>query len=161
MRKSVAAVSLGLALCAPSAGLERVQETTSAHEYGAVEVVLFFTTECAPCREVIPVWNDLVRESDTEGLEVSFRAVSGELADDIRLYLEGQPIAGEVVSDPAVDLARAYGLQKLPSVVVVRPGQGTEILTPERLTLARLRAIVGEVMTTQSSRRQDPVGYDH
>jgi thiol-disulfide isomerase/thioredoxin len=155
MQKLLIGAFLAVVLAAPSGALEVVQKTTAGHEHGAVEVVLFFTTACAPCRAYLPSWNDLVRESDAEGLAVSFRAVSGELSQDIALYLEDQPIAGEVLSDPAIDLARAYGLRDLPSLVVVRPGLGAEILAPQRLTLARLRSIVGAMLDGPESAHAD------
>jgi len=153
MQKLIVAV-LAVVFAASSGALEVVQPT-AGHEHGEVEVVLFFTTGCAPCRAYMPSWNDLVRESDAEGLAVSFRAVSGELSQDIALYLEEQPIAGEVLSDPAIDLARAYGLRDLPSLVVVRPGLGAEILAPQCLTLARLRAIVGAMLDGSESAHTD------
>jgi len=156
-RNPLLPTALIFAMSLPAVALETVQRTTIAREHGAVELVMFFTTGCEPCREALLSWNRLVVGADELGLDVSFRAVSGELSEDIELFLEEQPIEGEVVSDPAIDLARAYGLRKLPSIIIVRPGQGAEILSAQALTLERLRTIVGEITDSPIQ----PVGHDH
>jgi hypothetical protein len=113
MQSSLVVVALTIVLTAPSAALEVVQKATSAHEPGVAEVLLlFWTTKCVPCGAHMRSWNDLGREADTEGLEV--------------------------LSDPALDLARADGLRELPSVVVVRPQGRVRRSSPRRGSLWRV-----------------------
>ena len=154
--KSVLLLFLGVLIAGTLPALETVQPATDPDLGGRVEVVTFFTTTCVPCADRLARWDDLVRVAASEGLAMRSRAVSGELRPTIEDFLEVSPILGEVVSDPGVELARAYGLTRLPVVVVVVLGGGVRVLDAEALTLSLLRELDADPARLDQIARRSP-----
>jgi len=83
------------------------QQLPPHSEATRVLVIHFFATWCGPCREGLPVFAALARE--TEGVDVLLVA-AGEDADKVAPYLEGLGISLPTVTDPFLTISGKFGL---------------------------------------------------
>jgi len=85
---------------------------------GQVVVIDFWSIACGPCVRAIPVWNKLVDRYAAKS--VTFIAVTED--DDLKAlyrFLAKHPIRGLVASDSDRSMFKAYGVNALPSTVVI------------------------------------------
>lgn len=91
---------------------------------GQVVLLNFWAPWCAPCREEIPMLNELQRQYGEQGLQILGPVV--DQPDAVRAFMEVVGLNYPVLSDlPAVlRLQDAYGEQRLPfSVLINRRGR--------------------------------------
>ncbi|MCS0505191.1 thioredoxin family protein [Ancylobacter mangrovi] len=74
------------------------------HQPGAVKVLRFWATWCRPCIALEPTYNE----------------VAGEL--------KGQANFGEVDIDQAPEIANAFGIRSVPTVLVFKDGQPVDAI---------------------------------
>jgi len=84
---------------------------------GKAVVLEFWATWCGPCVEAIPHFNQLVKRF--EGRPIQFISVTSEDSAVVKRFLNARPIAGWIGLDPANKLFKEYGLEALPSTVLI------------------------------------------
>ncbi len=85
---------------------------------GKVVYVDFWASWCAPCRESLPLMNQLRATLLDRGFEVLAVNVD-EDADEGRRFLETYAVDYTVLSDQAASVAAAYGLVTMPTSFLV------------------------------------------
>lgn len=101
----------GFVLRRPEGGTLRLSE-----KKGKVLVLNFWATWCGPCREMEPLFEQVMRKY--EGTEVTFLAVSGD-EDETRVlpYMEREKVKATVAFDDG--LAAFLGVQAYPTVIIL------------------------------------------
>ncbi len=112
---------------APAFELKTLEDSSlSLASYrGKVVLLDFWATWCKPCHEQTKILTPLYAELKGQGVE--FLAVnSGEEEDTVRSFVADTPFTYPVLLDPEDSLAAPYGVQALPTLVVVdREGKVT------------------------------------
>ena len=86
----------------------------SIHEWvGRPLVINFWATWCGPCREEIPLLQQIRRERQAEGLELVGIAV--DFTEDVRKFVAKTPIEYPILvgEDDAANAAAAFGIEDL------------------------------------------------
>lgn len=85
---------------------------------GKVVYLDFWDSFCAPCRESLPLLSALWRKLHPEGVE--FFSVNLDVDPQrARQFLSRHPVDFQVVSDPSSASARSYGLDSLPTGLLI------------------------------------------
>ncbi len=87
---------------------------------GRVVVIEFWAMGCGPCVIAIPWWNKLVDRFS--GKAVTFIAVTPDNdRNTLRRFLDKHPMRGWIALDPDRSMPDAYGVNGIPSMVVIDP----------------------------------------
>jgi len=124
-------------------------ETTLAASDGALRLVNFWATWCAPCREEMPALQALAEAFATQGLKVMLVATGRNSPEAIARFFREEDVAMETSLDPRSALARAMGVPGLP-VTVILNRDGDEIarlLGGADWNGASARAIVADLLS--------------
>lgn len=96
---------------------------------GKAVVLDFWATWCGPCQVQAPILDRLARRYDKRGLVVVGINVD-EPADVARQHALKKGLSYPIAIDPTQGAARSYGVDKLPSLVVIdRQGKVLTVLT--------------------------------
>lgn len=97
---------------------------------GAVTVVHFWATWCAPCRKELPLLDDMKERYEVQG--VRFAAISVD-TDPVKLrrFLEEVPVSLPIYIDGPSGVARALDLPSLPYTVVLDTNGNTVLSTAQ------------------------------
>jgi len=91
-------------------------------------MINFWATWCGPCREEIPLLNQIRREQRVNGLEIVGIAV--DLAEDVAKYVENTPIEYPVLigEEGGAEAASAFGVHQLALPITVFLDRRGEVL---------------------------------
>ncbi len=78
----------------------------------------FWATWCPPCREAMPVLDDLAQQYADRGLVV-YAVNQGEAVEPIVAFLEEHDLQLTVALDPERQVGSAFGIRGLPTLVVI------------------------------------------
>lgn len=117
-----------VAVAAPEVGFVGADgvETSLGVSNGALRLVNFWATWCAPCREEMPALEALSEAYGGDGLEVILIATGRNSPDAIARFFAEEGIALETALDPKGALAQAMGVPGLP-VTVILNREGEEL----------------------------------
>ncbi len=101
-------------------------ETTLQASDGALRLVNFWATWCAPCREEMPALQTLARDLGPEGLELILIATGRNSPEAIAAFFEEEDLELETALDPRSRLAQAMAVPGLP-VTVILDREGREV----------------------------------
>jgi uncharacterized protein (TIGR03435 family) len=91
--------------------------------------------------DIIPHLNELVKKFSRR--PVQFISITNEEKNVVEKFLKKRPIAGWVGFDPGSTLAKAYGLQGVPSTVLISPdGKVAGITHPKKLKSEHLESLL-------------------
>lgn len=116
-----------------------------------VVLIDFWATWCPPCKQSIPFLNALRNEFQDEGFEIVAISVDENL-DDVKKYLETNPIDYVVAYDSSGDCPSKYGVKAMPSSYFVdRHGKIREVhLGFRRIDEMEIRARVVELLKEEN-----------
>ncbi len=106
---------------APEVELQRMDGTTAtlaAHRGQEVVLLDFWATLCPPCREAMPVLDDLAEEYADRGV-VLYAVNQGEEVEQITAFLDEHDLQLNVALDPEHQVGAAFGIPGLPTLVVI------------------------------------------
>lgn len=117
---------------------------------GKVVVVEMWATWCGPCIEAIPHLNKLAEEFKDGS--VVFISVSNEEPAVVEAFLKKRPISGLVGIAHTQDPAPLYGVEGIPSTILIdRSGKIAGITNPDLLTASMLEGLLrGQPLPTIS-----------
>jgi thiol-disulfide isomerase/thioredoxin len=119
------------------------REVRLADFEGSIRLVDFWATWCAPCREEIPMLNELQASYGERGFRIL--AISEEEADVIREFVEREEVRYLNLVGTA-EVAEAYGVLGLPSAYLLdREGRVVETFVgpkPRRVLVERIEALL-------------------
>lgn len=134
----LAALSLGLILCATSSLALAVEEGEAAPDFtlpsihadqpaitlseleGKVVYVDFWASWCAPCLTSLPLYNDLYKEYRDQGLEIVAINVDNPIEDGLDFLLD-TPLDFLIPADPDGETAELFGVIGMPSSYLISP----------------------------------------
>lgn len=136
---------------APRLNLERLLQSgdSGAAEWdrlkGKVVVLEFWATWCAPCVKALAHINELAEAFDDS---VQFISITDETEPVVRQFLRHRAIKGWVGLDTDRSAFKVYGVQSIPTTIIVRrDGRVALRTTPERVDAALLRrALEGKAL---------------
>ncbi|MCA9727620.1 MAG: TlpA disulfide reductase family protein [Candidatus Eisenbacteria bacterium] len=106
---------------------------------GAVTVVHFWATWCAPCRKELPLLDQVRATYQERG--VRFAAISVDTdGDKLRRFLEDVPVKLPIYIDGPSGIARALDLPSLPYTVVL-DAKGNTVLSTAQSGASAMKAI--------------------
>lgn len=82
-------------------------------------VLDFWATWCPPCRAEVPILEKVSRAWQSQGIVLLGVNVDGLDQGDPRAFAEKHAITYPIVQDASGRVSRAYGIDTLPTVVVV------------------------------------------
>jgi thiol-disulfide isomerase/thioredoxin len=94
------------------------QRRTTAHFAGAPLLINFWATYCAPCRLEMHLLNALLRQFQSQGLQV-LTINHGEMPARVRQFFATVPFNGEILLDRSQTQLAAWGGMALPSSYVL------------------------------------------
>jgi cytochrome c biogenesis protein CcmG, thiol:disulfide interchange protein DsbE len=135
LRSALPAVALALCACAGSQRPEvrsrfvgqQVELTAPdlegrtvdvAAERGRVRVVDFWATWCEPCREALPLLDDVARELGPRGLSVYGVTIDEDLS-QVRDFLEQAPVSFPILWDQGAVRMERYDVKLMPVTLIV------------------------------------------
>jgi thiol-disulfide isomerase/thioredoxin len=105
-------------------------EQASLSLTGAVTVVHFWASWCAPCRKELPLLDDIRARYDAEG--VRFAAISVDTdSEKLRRFLQEVPVSLPIFVDGPSGVARALDLPSLPYTLVLDTNGRTVLSTAQ------------------------------
>jgi thiol-disulfide isomerase/thioredoxin len=125
MRKLVINDDAKVVSDAPIEGPDGAPTTLRASD-GALRLVNFWATWCAPCREEMPAIEALRDDMADDGLEVILVATGRNSPEAIAAFFAQEGLSMETALDPGSTLARAMGVPGLPVTLIVSR-EGKEI----------------------------------
>lgn len=81
---------------------------------GKVLYVDFWASWCGPCRQSLPLLNELRQELGAQGFEVLAINLDENPQDGLA-FLQQYPVSYPVVSDPQAETPKIYGLKAMPT----------------------------------------------
>lgn len=98
-------------------------ETHRLSDYrGKVVFLNFWASYCAPCRKEMPSMERLIRQYDGRGLEMLAVTLDQKREDArgfLREFMGGRRSAMTVLWDPASEVSRAFGTEKIPETYII------------------------------------------
>jgi len=85
---------------------------------GKVVLLDFWATWCIPCRKSLRFYQDLFRRKHNEGFVVIAVSIDRS-AKRLRRYLQRRPVSYWVLHDPKKEVARKYGVFRIPSTFIL------------------------------------------
>ena len=146
-----ATASDGDAVIAPDFALESLEgeQVRLSDSSGKVRLIDFWATWCAPCREEIPMLNELQASYGERGFQIL--AIAEEEQDVIRDFVEeyGVEYLNLVGTE---DVSEAYGVLGLPAAYLL-DGEGRVIETflgpkPRSVLVKKIEALLGPASST-------------
>jgi thiol-disulfide isomerase/thioredoxin len=143
--------SNGDAVIAPDFALESLggEQVRLSDSSGKVRLIDFWATWCAPCREEIPMLNELQASYGERGFQIL--AIADEEQDVIRDFVEeyGVEYLNLVGTE---DVSAAYGVLGLPAAYLL-DGEGRVIETflgpkPRSVLVKKIEALLGPASST-------------
>ncbi len=114
---------------------------------GRVVLLDFWASWCGPCRQSIPIINDVAADYEAQGLTVLGINVEPELsADELNGAHATFGATFPSLQDSARDLERAYGIDSLPTLVVIDRSGVIRDARPGVPDEGRLRRLVEELV---------------
>jgi cytochrome c biogenesis protein CcmG/thiol:disulfide interchange protein DsbE len=114
------APDFALPLVANGASLGSDKETLSLSELRGSAILLdFWATWCEPCRVQAPIVDRIARRWRDRGVAVVGVDTDTPGQGDPRAFAQSRELTYAIVQDRAGDVARAYGVEDLPTLVVV------------------------------------------
>lgn len=116
---SLLAVDESVAKTAANAKATKSNHTINLNDYiGKVVYVDFWASWCGPCRQSLPLINDLRLKYEDKGFEVLAINLD-ENPDDGRNFLKKYPVSYPTLSDPSGKTPEAYGLRGMPTSYLI------------------------------------------
>jgi len=124
----------------------RRPQSTPRRPQGAVVVLDFWASWCAPCRTTFPKLDALARELKDQGVDVLAVSVD-EKRKDLDAFLDEHSAALDVLLDPHADAAAKFGVTAIPSMYVIdrdgmirfsHPNYAVDVLDGVRAEIASL-----------------------
>jgi thiol-disulfide isomerase/thioredoxin len=99
----------------------QAKSVTLADFKGKVVLLDFWATWCGPCRQAIPDLDRLWQDYHAKGLEIV--SISQEDRDQVLKFHTASGAAYPVFVDTTGDANRAYGIEVLPTFVLIKNGK--------------------------------------
>ena len=118
-------ILIALILITQSAVVDAEATLDLTTHQGQVVLVDFWASWCVPCRRSFPWMNEMQQKYADDGLVIIGVNLDREI-EDAQAFLAAYPAQFTVTYDPTGEIAEEYGVQVMPSSLIV--GRGGDIL---------------------------------
>ena len=133
---------------APDIALPTVEGDTFrlSDQRGEVVVLNFWATWCPPCREEIPLFVELQREFEDDGLQFVGVSMDQEGVDAVRPFAQKMGVNYPIVVDDGSVAPRYGGIRALPTTFLIGPDGAIHSYAPGMVTESLLRPRLDQLL---------------